>query len=72
VAAAARALRPGGWLIFTVEEAVGPERPEFAIQPHGRYSHRADYVERLLQANGLDVHIDRGELRKEQGEPVAG
>jgi predicted TPR repeat methyltransferase len=70
--ASARALRPGGWLVFTAEEAVDPASPDFAIQPHGRYCHRADYIERLLTAAGLDVHIDRGELRKEQGQPVPG
>jgi predicted TPR repeat methyltransferase len=72
LAAIARALRPGGRVVFTVEEAIGPDCPDFSIQPHGRYMHRADYVERLLTAAGLAVHIDRGELRKEQGEPVPG
>lgn len=40
LAAAARALRPGGVLAFTLE-AAGTEPPEgYRIQPHGRYSRR--------------------------------
>jgi predicted TPR repeat methyltransferase len=73
VAAAARALRPAGALVFTLEELVGPDATApFCIQPHGRYNHRAEYVERLLSDVGLHPTIARAELRKEQGLPVAG
>jgi predicted TPR repeat methyltransferase len=73
IAAAAAALRPDGLFIFTVEEATDPALAgSFAIQPHGRYAHGAGYVERLLTNAGLGAHIDRAELRKEQGIPVAG
>jgi predicted TPR repeat methyltransferase len=72
IGAIAHALRPGGWLVFTVEEAPESAADPFAIQAHGRFQHRADYVVRVLEAAGFDVHIDRGELRKEQGLPVPG
>jgi predicted TPR repeat methyltransferase len=73
VAAAARALRPGGTFIFTVEEAVdGEATAAFCIQPHGRYNHLAEYVERVLAKAGLQPTIERAELRKEYGLPVAG
>jgi predicted TPR repeat methyltransferase len=73
VAAAARALRPGGVLLFTVEHAVdAASTPTYAIQPHGRYAHGIDYVKRLLAAAGLEPVIERAELRKEAGLPVAG
>src|SRR5262249_16962389 len=72
IGAIADALRPGGWLVFTVEEAVASGSEPFSIQPHGRYNHRSDYVERVLAAAGFEVVIDRGELRKEQGLPVPG
>ena len=47
-AAAAGALRPGGRLIFTVEEAIGAgdRRAVTRLEPHGRYSHTRQYVER--------------------------
>jgi predicted TPR repeat methyltransferase len=73
VAAAAAALRPGGVLIFTVEEATDAALADsYGLQPHGRFSHGAGYVERLLRAHGLAPDIDRGELRFESGLPVAG
>ena len=72
-AAAAAALRPGGVLVFTVEEATAPNvAASYAIQPHGRYTHGATYVERLLVDAGLSPHLERGELRLESGLPVAG
>jgi predicted TPR repeat methyltransferase len=72
-AAAAAALRPGGLFVFTLEEWVTADQDStYCIRPHGRYNHYAGYVERTLAAHGLRVHIDRGELRKEQGLPVPG
>jgi predicted TPR repeat methyltransferase len=71
--AAAAALRPGGVLVFTLEEAVADDSGStYAIQPHGRYTHHAAYVSGLLAGAGLRVTIDRAELRKESGAPVAG
>jgi len=72
-AAAAAALRPGGLLIFTVEELTDPAATaSYCIQPHGRYTHRIEYVERLLVEAGLQPNVDRAELRTEGGVPVAG
>jgi predicted TPR repeat methyltransferase len=71
--AAAGALRSGGRLIFTVEEAAGDDAPStYCIKPHGRFNHRAQYVERVLVDAGLRVEIARAELRVESGLPVAG
>jgi predicted TPR repeat methyltransferase len=73
VGAAARALRPGGLLVFTVEEAEVAESCDgYRIQPHGRYGHRLDYVERVLGDAGLTPRSSRAELRLEAGVPVAG
>jgi predicted TPR repeat methyltransferase len=79
--AAASALRDGGTLIFTLEDA-SPEPDSLAplpdaaapfhIDAHGRYAHRPDYVERTLAAAGLDTEIVRAELRMEAGVPVRG
>jgi predicted TPR repeat methyltransferase len=72
-AVAVQALRPHGILVFTLEEWVTDDpAATYCIRPHGRYNHAAGYVERLLAAHALDVHIDRGELRMESGLPVAG
>jgi predicted TPR repeat methyltransferase len=72
-AAAARALRPGGTVIFTLEEDTAA-RPgaSYRIQPHGRYCHARDYVERVLAEAGLGAAIVRAELRMESGTPVNG
>ena len=40
IAAAAGALRPDGYFVFTVEELVGEEDgAEYCLRPHGRYNH---------------------------------
>jgi predicted TPR repeat methyltransferase len=72
VAAAAEALRPGGWLVFTVEALDDSDAAEYRIKPHGRYSHARRYVERVLRAHGFHPEIERAELRMEGGMPVNG
>ncbi len=73
VAASADALRPGGRLIFTVEELMdaGPDA-KYSLSPHGRYSHARQYVERVLAGANLRPEIVPAELRLEAGDPVAG
>ena len=74
VGAAAHALRPGGMLIFTVEEDTQADAPSagFSLQHHGRYTHTSAYIERVLAGWNLRPHIVRAELRMEAGAPVAG
>jgi predicted TPR repeat methyltransferase len=72
VVAAAAALRSGGWLIFTLEEAPDATPGGYQIATHGRYQHRQEYVERLLGEARLQSYIVRAELRMESGSPVPG
>jgi predicted TPR repeat methyltransferase len=71
---AARALRPHGRFVFTVEDAgEGPAPEGHRINPHGRYSHRRDYVERVLAAAGFaEISVEAAALRNEGGSQVAG
>jgi predicted TPR repeat methyltransferase len=71
--AAAAALRPGGWLIFTVEAAgdAGATH-DYDLQYHGRYTHTRGYLERVLRQAGFQSEIVRAELRMEGGLPVRG
>ena len=71
-AAAAAALRPGGWLVFTVEALDDSDAAEYRIKPHGRYGHAPRYVERVLTTHGFQPVIERAELRMEGGVPVNG
>jgi predicted TPR repeat methyltransferase len=71
--AAGTALRPGGQLVFTVEELPDTTRnTEYAISPNGRYQHASEYVGRVLAAAGFRSEIVAAELRLEAGEPVPG
>jgi predicted TPR repeat methyltransferase len=73
VAAAANALRPGGRLVFTVEELAGAGADAgFALSPSGRYRHTRRYLERVLADASLRSEIVPAELRLEAGDPVAG
>ena len=61
-----------GLLVFTVEHSAARDDADFRLELHGRYSHRDEYVLRVLEEAGLSAHIQRAELRTEAGEPVAG
>ncbi len=69
-AAAHRALRPGGVLVFTVEHLRQGVR--FKLNAHGRYAHEEKYVHEALAAAGFEVTPGRGVLRMEGGVAVDG
>lgn len=71
--AAYAALRPGGWLLFTVEAMADVPDVPYRLQPCGRYAHTDDYLAHELEQAGFDrVAISGQRLRDEGGEPVAG
>ena len=78
LAAAHKALRPGGWLIFTVEALQAAADPAaddsgWCLQANGRYSHREAHLAATLAAAGLvAADIASVDLRMETGRPVAG
>jgi predicted TPR repeat methyltransferase len=73
-AAAAAALRPGGYLVFTLEALPNATAPlPFQLNPHGRYSHSEQYAREVLTKAGLTVlQIRQDILRTELNVPVAG
>lgn len=71
--AAARALRPGGRLAFTVEALDAADPAPHRVATHGRYAHREGYVRAVLAEAGLEVAtLGHDTLRTESGVPVAG
>ncbi|HKE83745.1 MAG TPA: tetratricopeptide repeat protein [Vicinamibacterales bacterium] len=73
IAAAARTLRPGGRLIFTVEAWSDEASAEgYCLNTHGRYCHTRPYLEHVLASAGLRSEIVPAELRLEAGDPVDG
>lgn len=71
--AAARALRAGGWLVFTVEALPDTDPQPHRLQPSGRYVHHAEHLRAALAGAGLHLHaLQAHTLRREAGEPVAG
>jgi predicted TPR repeat methyltransferase len=70
--AAEQALRPGGRLIFTVEESAADDSEGYSLGTSGRYRHAHGYVQEILDAAKLRAEIVSVELRLEAGEPVAG
>jgi predicted TPR repeat methyltransferase len=74
VAAAANALRPGGRLLFTLEQLTeGGENSPYRLAPTGRFCHEATYVlETLRKADFVDATTHPIVPRLECGEPVRG
>jgi len=71
---AARVLRPGGLLAFSLERQL-PSDPagDYYLSDSLRFRHGAAYVARLLVGVGLEIdHIDHGTLRKDRGLPIEG
>lgn len=72
LAAARGALRPGGWLIYSVEHWDG-DPSAYILQCSGRYAHGQDYVQRAMAAAGFpEVMVAAATLRMEGGNPVKG
>lgn len=74
IRAAAGALKPGGWFVFTVEKAEPAGAPGgFKINRHGRYSHTGDYLrDTLVSAGFAEPALNEHVLRFEWREPVVG
>lgn len=70
--AIASALRPGGWLAFTAEQTTADAAPDgYCLNQSGRYSHTAEYLERILAGAGLEVRTRAdATLRRERNQPV--
>jgi predicted TPR repeat methyltransferase len=72
-AAAAKAMRSGGMLVFTVEALEDNAPEEHKITKSGRYTHSGRYLDRVLREAGFEVIArDAKALRMENLEPVAG
>lgn len=78
---AARLLRAGGLLVFSVEaieeaasEGAGSKLArDYRLLASGRYAHSADYVRRLARDNGFgNLEISAADIRLERGVPVRG
>jgi predicted TPR repeat methyltransferase len=75
LAAAGAALRLGGRLVFTLEDAASEDEAPagYRIHPHGRYSHTEPYVRTTLAGAGFEViDIEKAQLRREGDAHVAG
>ena len=71
--AAARCLRPGGVLAFTVEALPDGDEAPHRLLPHGRYAHGRRYLESVLPPAGLALEVlDGVVLRQEGGKEVQG
>lgn len=64
----AAVLRPGGWLLFTVEAA----EAGWHLAPSGRHKHSLSYLEETLHKTGFAKprQVERNALRYEFGKPV--
>ena len=71
MAAAVRALRPGGIFAFTVERA--EDCPSYALGAKNRYAHAPEYVETLAVEHGFAIaSMERASTRQEGGVDVPG
>ena len=72
-AAAWRALRDGGELVFTVEALPDEDTSSHRLLLHGRYAHARAYVRSVLEEAGFEwQRIVADVLRSEGGVPVQG
>lgn len=68
----AATLNEGGWLIFTTELS-DDETKRYRLNPSGRYSHSASYLQSVMTECGFECLIfNRQTLRTELQVPVAG
>ncbi len=66
-------LRPGAWLVFTVEALPDGHEQPHVLQSNGRYAHEQGYLQRALAEASFDViSLQRETLRLEAGDPVMG
>ena len=73
LAACDNALRPGGRLVFTVEELVGADHDVgYSLGTSGRYRHAREHIEAAMAETNLRPEVVSADLRLEAGEPVAG
>jgi len=73
ITAAVKALQPGGWFIFTLEESSGEADAGYHLEKHGRYSHAETYVRKVLTAAGFKIIVlEKAELRREGLDQVRG
>ena len=72
--AAHTTLPPGGLLAFAVESLGDTEPgPGYRLELHGRYTHRASYVEQSLRETGYALlTMDRMVIRRERNADVEG
>lgn len=67
-----RIAKPGGYVIFSCEQALAEEAP-WVLRPTKRYAHEKQHVEQLCRAAGFsDVAIQDITLRYEGDRPVEG
>ncbi len=73
LAAAYRSLRPGGWIVFSVEAQPPDAGLPHRLQSSGRYAHTAAYLKQALtEARFEAITLEPVDLRMEAGEPVRG
>ncbi len=73
LAAARLSLKPGGWLVYTVEALPEARGLPHLLQANGRFAHAGSYLRGAMQAAGFEVTAMQAQaLRMEAGEPVNG
>jgi predicted TPR repeat methyltransferase len=72
-AAAAQCLKRPGRLVMTLERMGDGASGNYRLEPHGRYTHRLDYVRDTLTNAGFSpIRSDEQVLRRERGADVHG
>jgi len=71
--AAAQCLKRPGHLVMTLEQMGGGASGNYRLEPHGRYTHRLDYLRDALTSAGFSlIRSDEQVLRRERGADVRG